>query len=289
MTSAVIEPPYPADLEAKGWNLDLDYERIEQSDTWAIASPEQRPWLLMLWLVAWRQAPVATLPDNDRLIAARIGLPLEKFTEWREVLLSGWELAKDGRLYHRTLTQHVLRMADKRSKDRARVAAFRSKSAVVEASNDGVTRYQHVSSTPTPTPTPTEKIEPAYAGLSAEPTADPLGEEGPADRDLVGPVVATCPHQQIIDLYHEVLPELPAVRVWNEKRRKHLQARWREDRERQDLDWWRGFFEYIRTCPWLMGKIPGKEGRAFACTLPWIVSPEPFAKILEGNYEERAA
>jgi hypothetical protein len=289
MTGPAIEPPYPADLEAKGWNLDLDYERIEQSDTWAIASPEQRPWLLMLWMIAWRQSPVATLPDNDRLIAARIGLPIEKFVEWREVLLSGWELATDGRLYHRTLTQHALRMAEKRSKDRARVAAFRAKSSVVEASNDDVTRYQRVSSAPTPTPTPTEEQKPAYAGLSAEPTADLLGEAGNAPGERIKPAAPPCPHQQIIDMFHEVLPELPAVRVWNEKRRKHLQARWKEDPERQTLEWWRGFFEYIRTCPWLMGQIPGKEGRPFSCSLPWIVSPEPFAKILEGNYEARAA
>ena len=79
-----IEPPYPADLEAKGWSLDLDYERIEQSDTWAIASADQRPWLLMLWMIAWRQSPVASLPNNDKLIAARIGMPLEQFAAWRD-------------------------------------------------------------------------------------------------------------------------------------------------------------------------------------------------------------
>ena len=152
-------PPYPADLEAKGWSLDLDYERIEQSDTWAIASPEQRPWLLMLWLVSWRQVPAASLPNNHRLIAARLGMPESKFAEWADVLLSGWELCTDGRLYHKTLTEHVLRMAAKRTKDRERVANYRAKS---QQSNDDVdscnalhTSDQRVSSTPTPTPTPT--------------------------------------------------------------------------------------------------------------------------------------
>lgn len=181
--NASIDPPYPSDLEAKGWSLDLDYEKIEQSDTWAIATPEQRPWLLMLWLVAWRQSPVSSLPSNHRLIAARIGMPLTRFEAWAEVLLSGWQLATDGRMYHKTLTQHVLRMAEKRNKDRARVAAFRAKSERVAASNalhetrnedindrnslqtpsnEDVaasnalhTRDSSVSSTPTPTPLPT--------------------------------------------------------------------------------------------------------------------------------------
>lgn len=149
---AMNEPPYPADIEAKGWCLDLDYERIDQSDTWAIASAEQRPWLLMLWLVSWRQSPVASLPNNHKLIAARIGMPIEQFSAWSDVLLSGWWLASDGRLYHKTLTEQVVKMTGKRTKDRSRVAAYRSKS---QATNDGVascnalhTRVSTVSSTP---------------------------------------------------------------------------------------------------------------------------------------------
>lgn len=161
-----IDPPYPSDLEAKGWNLDLDYEQIEQSDTWALATAEQRPWLLMLWLVSWRQAPVASLPNDDRLIAARIGMPVDQFAGWRDILLSGWELATDGRLYHRTLTKVALKMAAKRAKDRARVAAYRARSAEVvdstgedDASNKGVAacnalhrRDSTVCTAPSPSP-----------------------------------------------------------------------------------------------------------------------------------------
>ncbi len=203
----MIEPPYPADLEAKGWSLDLDYEKIEQSDTWAIASPEQRPWLLMLWLMAWRQVPVASLPDNDRLIAARIGMPVEQFSAWKDILLSGWELANDGRLYHKTLTQHALRMAEKRGKDRARVAAFRAKSAGQPSSNDeqdtssnGVTRYtdatskevprdQRVSSTPPTThhpPTPEAKASPGKPAERAPSRFDEFWSEWPKSQRKVG-------------------------------------------------------------------------------------------------------
>jgi hypothetical protein len=173
----MIAPPYPADLEAKGWCLDLDYERIEQSDTWAIASAEQRPWLLMLWLIAWRQVPVASLPNDHRLIAARIGMPVAMFSEWADVLLSGWDLADDGRLYHKTLTQHALRMVEKRSKDRARVAAYRAESQRVAACNALHTRESRVSSTPTPTPTEKEQSIPTTSGAEA-PQPDPIFGSG---------------------------------------------------------------------------------------------------------------
>lgn len=35
--------PYPSDTRPKGWRFELDYERIEASDTWALAPAEVRP------------------------------------------------------------------------------------------------------------------------------------------------------------------------------------------------------------------------------------------------------
>lgn len=107
-------PPYPATTAAKGWRLELDHGRITESDTWALASPEQRPWLLMIWMVAWRQTPCASLPDDDRIIASRLGMPLIDWMRNREILLRGWARASDGRLYHQTLTEFVLAMLAKR-------------------------------------------------------------------------------------------------------------------------------------------------------------------------------
>lgn len=135
--SAAPEPPYPSDTRAKGWRLELDYERIEQSDTWALATPEMRPWLLMIWLTAWKQAPCGSLPANDLLIAARIGMPDRQFAANRDILLRGWWLASDGRLYHPALTDHVVAMGKKRRDDATRVQALRKKAASVHAADGG--------------------------------------------------------------------------------------------------------------------------------------------------------
>jgi uncharacterized protein YdaU (DUF1376 family) len=120
-----VTPPYPADTRAKGWRFELDYERIRQSDTWALSAPEHRPWLLMLWMVAWEQTPCGSLPDDDALIAARIGMAPAPFAKARGTLRRGWWLAEDGRLYHQAITQHVLRMIEKRAKEAARKAGHR--------------------------------------------------------------------------------------------------------------------------------------------------------------------
>ena len=100
-----------------------------------------------------------------------------------------------------------------------------------------------------------------------------------------------CPHQKIIDIYHETLPTLPRVAVWTGTRQGNLLARWREawGNEYEDMDgglkYWQNLFIYIRdNCPFLMGKKEFKDGNTFKASLDWIVRPNNFAKIVEGRY-----
>lgn len=127
------EPPYPADTRAKGWRFELDLERIEQSDTWALAPAELRPWLLMLWATAWKQVPCGSLPDDDQLIAVRIGMKAVQFAKSRSILMRGWWKAVDGRLYHPTMTTRVLEMLGVKDKERQRKADYRKRKDAEEA------------------------------------------------------------------------------------------------------------------------------------------------------------
>lgn len=108
------EPPYPASVRAKGWRFELDYEQIEQSGTWNAATalaleglPLARPFLLAVWYAAWKQVPCGSLPADDMDLAGAIGLPRTVFAEYRDVLMRGWWMAADGRLYHRVITERV--------------------------------------------------------------------------------------------------------------------------------------------------------------------------------------
>lgn len=126
-------PPYDATVRAKGWRLELDYERIEQSDTWALADamaredsmPYGRALLLSMWFAAWKGSPCGSLPAEDRLLAAAIGIPLLIFNEYRGLLIRGWWRASDGRLYHRTLADRVREMLERRRSDANRQAQCR--------------------------------------------------------------------------------------------------------------------------------------------------------------------
>jgi len=142
----LIRPsPYPQDVRAKGWRFELDHERIEQSDTWALAPADVKPWLLMLWLASWKQTPCGSLPDDDGLIAARMGMPANTFQKYRDVLLRGWWLADDGRLYHDTIAGFVLDMMTRRRSEADRKARGRAKTiATIHESPANVQRDTRV-------------------------------------------------------------------------------------------------------------------------------------------------
>lgn len=125
--SDLPDPPYSADTRAKGWRFELDLERVMQSDTWALATPELRPWLLMLWTVAWQQVPCGSMPSDDALIAARLGMKPANFKKTKDVLMRGWWAANDGRLYHGTIAERVLDMLGRKEGERKRKAEYRAR------------------------------------------------------------------------------------------------------------------------------------------------------------------
>lgn len=163
--AAAPEPPYPSDTRAKGWRFELDYERIEQSDTWALATPEMRPWLLMIWLSAWRQSPCGSLPASDELIAARIGMPARQFAAHRDILLRGWWLAADGRMYHPTMTERVQELLEARAKEAARQRGWRQKN---QGLTGAVTRDAAVTNASVTTPVPVPEPVPVPVPGSSE-------------------------------------------------------------------------------------------------------------------------
>ena len=110
--------------------------------------------------------------------------------------------------------------------------------------------------------------------------------------------IPDCPHQEILNLYADALPELPQPRSWDGSRAENLRRRWRwvlTAKRRNDggryatdkdsgLLFFRRLFCYVNGSDFLMGRSGGWTG----CDLGWIVKAENFEKILAGNYENRA-
>lgn len=127
--------------------------------------------------------------------------------------------------------------------------------------------------------------------LTPSPSPSPKEEE----QTIVASKLAQCPHQEIISIFAEELPDLPQPRVWDGKRADALLARWRwvladlkkkgKSHDKADgLEFFRRMFGYISDSDFLMGRKTD-----WACSLPWIVEAENFAKIIEGQYENKVA
>ena len=116
----------------------------------------------------------------------------------------------------------------------------------------------------------------------------------PSGEPELGNGLPKCNHQAVIDLYHQHLPTLRRVEVWNDARKGYLRQRWRDvalelSAEQQAteevmLDYWTRLFNYVGESKFLMGKVNDKSGRVFTADLEWILKPSNFAKIVEGKY-----
>ena len=103
-----------------------------------------------------------------------------------------------------------------------------------------------------------------------------------------------CDHKGILALYHETLPNLPTVEIWNDTRAGYLRQRWREvalDLSKDGavthadmLAWWKKFFEHIGSSKFLTGKKQQKDKPSFLADLEWVIKPMNFTKIIEGKY-----
>lgn len=95
--------------------------------------------------------------------------------------------------------------------------------------------------------------------------------------------VPDCPHEEIVNLYHKVLPELPKVKIWTDKRKGYLRSRWREDPKRQNLEWWKRYFNHVRKSSFLMGN----GDKHWTPGLEWLCKESNLINVIEGKYNDR--
>ena len=107
-----------------------------------------------------------------------------------------------------------------------------------------------------------------------------------------------CPHLELLDIFAEQLPELPQPKpeLWEGARAKALAARWKwcltakkrsgaryATTKAEAMDFFKRYFGYVGKSDFLTGR----DGRWSGCDLAWLVKADNFAKVLQGNYENR--
>ena len=130
------------------------------------------------------------------------------------------------------------------------------------------------------------------------PRSSPEGEAGGGEGEAGKPPPyepPDCPHQRVLALWAEVMPELPQhdPGEWRNARSDNLKLRWRERAVRHrwasaddGLLFLRRLFGYIRGSTFLMGQSrpTANRERPFVIDLEWLVRAGNWSKVIEGKY-----
>ena len=109
--------------------------------------------------------------------------------------------------------------------------------------------------------------------------------------------IPTCPFDEIVSVYHEVLPELPGVRVMKSggSRHKAIQALWtwvltsernggirRATTSEEGIAWLRDYFNRARSSDWIMGRSPRGAGHEnWEADIDYLCSENGMKRVIE--------
>jgi hypothetical protein len=96
----------------------LDVNRLLASELVALGKPEECWAAMMLWCRAWQQHPPASLPNDDRVLAAFSGAGV-RWSKVKQMAMRSFVLCSDNRWYHPVLVEEVNNAWKKREAYRA--------------------------------------------------------------------------------------------------------------------------------------------------------------------------
>jgi len=97
---------------------------------------------------------------------------------------------------------------------------------------------------------------------------------------LQAPAQQKVPYDEILNLYHTILPSLPRVKVKTESRLKSMKARHITNLN-SNLENWEGYFTHIRdNCTWML------SGQ-YSIDFDYVITQKNYVKILEGTKNDR--
>jgi uncharacterized protein YdaU (DUF1376 family) len=119
------------------------------------------------------------------------------------------------------------------------------------------------------------------------------GSPGAVVIDMDSRRLPELPFDELVGLYHQVLPMCPRVLVATDHRKRHASARWRAwaamdgwESKEQGLQEWRAFFELVAQSKFLTGRAQSQDSSRlpFTADFDWLMKPSNWQKTFEGKY-----
>jgi uncharacterized protein YdaU (DUF1376 family) len=113
--SELLAPLTTVDHNIEGYDgFLLNVQKLMASELWALSSGDEFKAAVGLWCRAWTQKPHGSLPDDNRILAGFSGAG-SKWNKVKDMALRGFVKCSDGRLYHETLCDDVVRASEAKS------------------------------------------------------------------------------------------------------------------------------------------------------------------------------
>jgi uncharacterized protein YdaU (DUF1376 family) len=264
---------------------------LRSTQGWTIL--ERGVYFLLLG-ASWEMGP---LPEDHRRLAGIVGAQLDEFDEAWKTVRPKFVRTERGLINHR-LEYHRGKQAIRSEKAR--------QSALSKKRPDETPQTDLLGDAPG-----SERIADAERTLSgrSENAAENHGKTGAfglpkgqrsassselrsyiSEKDKSSTRPAAVPagfHDQVIAAYHKLCPHLPAIKTWPKHRKAKLLARIRErcadGKPADTIAYWESFFESVTASDFLSGRT----AKPFTATIDWLLGPENFPKVIEGNYANR--
>lgn len=130
---------------------------------------------------------------------------------------------------------------------------------------------------------PTEPV----SGLTPEQVSEPSAGLNPERASGPVPSAEKINYQAILDVYHEVLPEMPRVKILTDDRKKHLRTFWKK--YQFDNRKWRSYLGYIAThCRWMLTDRPNGRGGFWKCkNLDYLITERCYVAVKEERANDK--
>ncbi len=300
--------------------MPLDVGRLRDSDLASDETPEACWAAVLLWCASWHQVPAASIPDNDQWLAKQAGYVSRgridpTWPKVKEGALRGWIKCADGRLYHPVVAEKAREAWRSKLEQRwrsecGRVKKHNQRHGTTLAVPDLEWWLSHGCPQGHPLPVPEDNTQASPKTGQACPQLvlgetpskrqregqgqgqgldkEPNGSSSPAK-------LPPCPTTALIDLYHELLPELPACKVQSDGRIRAIGKAWkwaltskkpdqtrRAETAEQALEWFRNYFERTRDNDFLMGRTPRTGEHAnWKCDLDFLLTERGMKHVIE--------
>jgi len=101
------------------------------------------------------------------------------------------------------------------------------------------------------------------------------------ENNIIKPKGLIVPYEKIINIYHELLPELPGVVTLNDKRKNQIKKLFTSDPGLNDLTAWEDYFKHVRTIKFFFGA----NDRQWKADIEFLTNYNKFISVVEGKYK----